>query len=226
MKVSLIAFDDFTDIDLFLPWDLFSRLDRRHCSVRILGEAEGHTSTGGLRVPVHGPLREARESDVVLFASGRGTRRKLADRAFLGSFDLEPSRQLIGSQCSGALILARLGLLRDAPATTHRNAQQELRALGVTVVDAPLVVNGNVATAGGCLAAQYLVGWVLERTLGTAARRSILASVAPVGEEEEQEARIAKVLREALRAAEDCRRSRVGEGDLGTRGIRSESSSR
>lgn len=26
MKISIVAFDDFTDLDLFILWDLFSRV--------------------------------------------------------------------------------------------------------------------------------------------------------------------------------------------------------
>jgi transcriptional regulator GlxA family with amidase domain len=36
----------------------------------------------------------------------------------MGKLGLEPSRQIIGAQCSGALVLAKLGLLADVPACT------------------------------------------------------------------------------------------------------------
>ena len=139
-------------------------------------------------------LRDGERVNAVLFASGKGTRRKIHDHEFLDSFRLDPTRQLIGSQCSGALILARLGLLQGIPATTHRAVQQELRETGVTVVSAPFVAVGNVATAGGCLSSQYLVGWVLERALGTQVRKTVLASLAPVGQEAEYEERVTAAL--------------------------------
>lgn len=122
MRISLVAFDDFTDIDLFLMWDLLNRVRQPDWNVSIVGEKEFHLSSNGLQVSTHGPLAEANRSDVVLFASGKGTRRKMVDPGFLGSFRLDATRRLIGSQCSGALLLARLGFLdgdsRDDP--SHR----------------------------------------------------------------------------------------------------------
>ncbi|MBS0351974.1 MAG: DJ-1/PfpI family protein [Proteobacteria bacterium] len=68
-----------------------------------------------------------------------------------------PAKQIIGSICSGALILAKLGLLKNNSATTHPRAKPDLQPLEVNVIDKPLVCNGNIATAGGCLSAQYIV---------------------------------------------------------------------
>jgi hypothetical protein len=52
----------------------------------------------------------------------------------------------------------------------------------VEVVERPFVSEGNIATAAGCLAVQYLVGWVIERAVGPEARADVLLSVQPVGE--------------------------------------------
>ena len=84
--------------------------------------------------------------------------------------------------CSGALILAALGLLEGKSATTYPTAKGMLEGFGVEVVERPFVAEGNVATAAGCLAVQYLVGWVIERTVGPEARADVLRSVQPVGE--------------------------------------------
>ncbi|MGH7820161.1 MAG: DJ-1/PfpI family protein, partial [Candidatus Binatia bacterium] len=180
----------FTDIDLFLMWDVLKRLHRTDWKVLIVGDRASHVSTNGITVATHGALSEANDADVVLFGSGKGTRRKIRDDRFLQAFRLDPARQLVASQCSGALILARLGLLDGIPATTHLSVQSELREFGVRVVDAPLVAVGNMATAGGCLSGLYLAAWVLERTLGKEVRRAMTALVAPVGEESAQAQRI------------------------------------
>ncbi len=96
-----------------------------------------------------------------------------------------PGRQMIGSMCSGALELAALGLLDGAEAMTYPTATTELEAFGVTVVEEPFVANGNGATAAGCLAAQHLVGWVVERLLAATSccgrfSRSAAASSRPM----------------------------------------------
>ena len=52
------------------------------------------------------------------------------------------------------------------------------------MLDQPFVAKGNVATAGGCLASQYLAAWVIARLEGVEAARSAIHYVAPVGEKE------------------------------------------
>ena len=182
MQASIIAFDDFTDIDVFFVWDLLNRVKDPAWKVRILGEKAHHVSTTGIVVPMHGHISESAGSDVVLFSSGLGTRRKRVDADFLSQFQLDPSRQLIGSMCSGSLLLAALGLLDGKSATTYPTSRELLESTGVRVVEKPFVREGNVATAAGCLAAQYLAGWVIEEKFGREKREEVLRSIQPVGE--------------------------------------------
>jgi transcriptional regulator GlxA family with amidase domain len=182
MNVSIIAFDDFTDIDVFFMWDLLNRVKVKDWRVQILGEAAHHTSVTGLVIPMHGHIEAANNSDVVLFASGQGTRKKIKDEKFLSTFKLNPEKQLIGSMCSGALILAALGLLEGKQATTYPTAKKVLEGYGVEVIEKPFVLEGNIATAAGCLAAQYLAGWVIETCISAEMKATVLRSVMPVGE--------------------------------------------
>jgi transcriptional regulator GlxA family with amidase domain len=182
MEASIIAFDDFTDIDVFFLWDLLNRVQEPGWRVRILGESAKHTSSTGIEIPMHGHISESTGCDVVLFSSGMGTRRKRTDPAFLSEFHLDPERQLIGSMCSGALLLAALGLLDGKSATTYPTARDLLASTGVRVVERPFVREGNIATAAGCLAAQYLAGWIIEEKFGAAKREEVLRSIMPVGE--------------------------------------------
>jgi transcriptional regulator GlxA family with amidase domain len=182
MEAAIITFDDFTDIDVFFMWDLLNRVGDPNSRVRILGESEKHVSTTGVEIRTHGHISETSGCDVVLFSSGMGTRRKRTDAEFLSAFRLDPERQLIGSMCSGALLLAALGLLEGKSATTYPTVRALLESTGVRVVEQPFVREGNIATAAGCLAAQYLAGWVIEEKFGAAKRDDVLRSIQPVGE--------------------------------------------
>jgi len=55
----------------------------------------------------------------------------------------------------------------------------------VDVVPRAFAAHGNVATAGGCLASQYLVAWLIARLKGLDAAREVLHYFAPVGEKQE-----------------------------------------
>ncbi|PTT02618.1 hypothetical protein [Pseudomonas sp. HMWF006] len=63
-------------------------------------------------------------------------------------------------------------------------AQVSLEEAGVAVLNQPFVANGNVATAGGCLASQYLAAWFIARLAGVDAACDALRYVVPVGEQE------------------------------------------
>lgn len=181
-QLALITFEQFTDIDLFLMWDILGR-NRDDWQVRILGKQSELRSSNGLLIHTHGRLEEANHADVVLFASGKeGVPAAISDATFMGAFQLDPGRQLIGSICAGAFILARLGLLPERRATTHPDARAALHAEGVELDDRPFTSSGNVATAGGCLAALYLVGWVVERLFGTQKMLEALRPVLPAGQ--------------------------------------------
>jgi transcriptional regulator GlxA family with amidase domain len=181
--VTIVAFDKFTDIDVFLAWDLFNRvrLRAKDWTIKIVGTAAKHVSVAGIHLDMHGTIETCNDADVVFFASGPGTRKLIRDPEYLGRFNLDPQKQIICSMCSGSLILAALGILNGISATTYPTALEELRSFGVETEDKSLVVHGNIATAAGCLAALDLVSFVLDKTVGQSVREEVIASVQPVG---------------------------------------------
>jgi transcriptional regulator GlxA family with amidase domain len=183
MRVSIVTFDDFTDLDLFILWDLLKRVEAPGWQVKLLGDAPSHVSSTGVEIKMHGRLAEANASDAVLFCSGRGTRAKMREPSFLEAFRLDADRQLLGAIDSGALLLGALGFLRGRRATTYPSAELKsaLEGMGASVVWDSFVREGNVATAAQCLAGQYLAGWVIETLAGVEQRDRALASVAPLG---------------------------------------------
>ncbi|GHJ47282.1 hypothetical protein Cs7R123_46240 [Catellatospora sp. TT07R-123] len=88
------------------------------------------TSMNGVEVTGQRPLEFVTEADAVLIGSGVRTRDVIADDRLLSLLPLDPSRQLIGSQCSGALVLARLGLLGTMPACTDLTSRPYVEAYG------------------------------------------------------------------------------------------------
>lgn len=184
MKISIVTFDDFTDLDLFILWDLLNRVERPDWGVKLLGDKESHVSSTGIEIKMHGRLDEADASDAVIFCSGRGTRKKMSDESFLSSFSLDEGRQLIGAIDSGALLLGALGLLKGKRATSYPSPEIKgaLEATGAVVTWETFVRDGNVATAARCLAGRYLAGWVIESLAGSEESAKALASVAPLDE--------------------------------------------
>lgn len=179
----IVAWEKFTDIDVYLAWDLLNRIRLRdkEWKVKMVGTEPIHSSLFGINQQMHGNIDECKYADVVLFTSGQTTRRLIKDKAYLDRFQLNPDKQIIASMCSGALLLAALGLLDGLTATTYPTAVKDLQTFGIEVEEKPLVTHGNIATAAGCLAAIDLVGWIAGKTHGTELMEEVVASVQPVG---------------------------------------------
>ncbi|WP_053083681.1 type 1 glutamine amidotransferase family protein [Rubeoparvulum massiliense] len=152
MQISLVIFDDFTDLDLFLPWDLLNRVawesvgGLKDWQVDIIGTKESHVSMSGLHVPTTGRLDNIIDSDVVILTSGSGVNQLIQDQEYLNRIKLDPQRQLIGA----------------------------------IPVRESFVVNQNIATAASCFAAQELVSWIIREKVGQAMVDKVMNSVKPV----------------------------------------------
>jgi transcriptional regulator GlxA family with amidase domain len=183
MRIAILTFDGFNEIDSFVAAYMINRIGRPGWKAEITSPSPMVESGRGVRVSAQQPLEFAREADAVLVGSGKLTPGLAEDPELLASLQLDPRRQLIGSQCSGALLLARLGVLGTRPACTDHQTRPLVEAAGVHVLEQPFFASGNVATAGGCLASHYLATWFIWRLAGRAAAEEALLYVAPVGEE-------------------------------------------
>jgi len=177
MRVALVAFDDFTDLDLFLAWDLLKRVPA--LDVRLVAPTRTIRSSTGIAIEVHGGLDEIAGADGVYVTSGKGSRALVRDADAMARLAIDPTRQVVAAVDSGALVVAALGLLRGKRATTYPSPDlhEALARLGVERVDEALVVEGNVATAAQCLAGVDLVAWLITRLVGADAARRAVASV-------------------------------------------------
>ncbi|MGZ5185631.1 MAG: DJ-1/PfpI family protein [Caldimonas sp.] len=206
MRVAIVTFDGFNEIDSFVALGLLNGLAAKGWKAEIASPAASVTSMNGVTIQAQQPLEFANEADAVLFGSGIYTRAiaEAAGRkgAALDRLQLDPVRQTIGAQCSGSLLLARLGLLADMPACTDLTTRPWLMEAGVRVEDAPFHARGPIATAGGCLAAQYLAAWLMVRGAGWTAAAQALRQAAPVGEKDVYVTRLLDVVRPFVPASD------------------------
>lgn len=185
MRIAIVTFDGFNELDSFIASALFNRLRDRGWRAEITCPSEQVVSMNGVQVQAQQQLEFAREADVVLFGSGIKTREVADDAHTLERLQLDPRRQLIGAQCSGALLMARLGLLQGLPACTDLASKPWVIEAGVEVLNQPFFARGNLATAGGCLSSSYLAAWAIARLAGEQAAAEVLHYVAPVGEKDD-----------------------------------------
>ena len=182
MQIVVLTFDGFNELDSLVAGAILNRLKSKGWAAHITSPSEEVTSMNGLTVRRQKPLEFATQADAVLIGSGIRTREIATDADLLHRLKLDPSRQLIGAQCSGTLLLAKLGFVGNLPACTDLTTKPWVIEAGVKVIDAPFVAHGNVATAGGCLASQYLATWMIARGASLRDAEDAIHYVAPVGE--------------------------------------------
>ena len=182
MQIAILTFDGFNELDSFIAASILNRMRKHGWAAHIVSPTERVVSMNGVAVERQKPLEFAAEADAVLIGSGVRTRDIAADAALLSRIRLDPTRQLVAAQCSGTLLLAKLGLIGDLPACTDLTTRPWVVEAGVEVLDAPFVAHGNVATAGGCLASQYLATWMIARGASVRDAEEAMHYVAPVGE--------------------------------------------
>lgn len=185
MQIAILTFDGFNELDSFIVAGILNRMRPKGWKAFITCPSDVVTSMNGVTVHAEQPLEFASTADAVIIGSGIKTREIAQDAGLLGRIQLDPARQLIGAQCSGTLLLAKLGLLGAVPACTDLTTKPWVIEAGVDVLDQPFSADGNIATAGGCLASQYLATWILLRAGSYEDAEAALHYVAPVGQKEE-----------------------------------------
>lgn len=185
MHIAILTFQGFNELDSLVALGVLNRIKKPGWRVTLCCPEATVTSMNGVVVHAQSGLQEVAQAGAVIVGSGIKTREIANDAAILGQLRLDPARQLIGAQCSGTLLLAKLGLLGHVPACTDLTTKPWVQEAGVEVLNQPFFAAGNVATAGGCLSAPYLAAWVIARSEGVLAARAALHYVAPVGEKDE-----------------------------------------
>jgi transcriptional regulator GlxA family with amidase domain len=165
MKIAVVTLDAFNELDSFISAGILNRLKSKGWKAYITSPTATVTSMNGIAVQAEKDITFASEADAVLIGSGSRTRELVNDAGLLGRIRLDPTRQLIGAQCSGTLVLAKLGLLGGRPACTDVATKPWVLEAGVRVLDQPFYADGNIATAGG------VPGTAIPRGVAAASRR-------------------------------------------------------
>ena len=184
MNVAVFIFDDVEVLDFAGPFEVFSRTrtvpgaeSRRtdesapFATFTVARTGDKVSAIGGLDVVPRYSWADAPSIDILVVPGGFGTRALLHDEktlAWLGETAAR-SRQ-VTSVCTGALLLAKLGLLRDKRATTHWAALDLLASIDSTihVQRNRRVVHDGIFTSAGVSAGIDMSFAVVEQLCGRA----------------------------------------------------------
>jgi transcriptional regulator GlxA family with amidase domain len=177
LDAAVVIFPAFDDLDAFGPFEVLAnaRLGGADIAVRLvtLHPAQTVPTSHGATVVPHGALDGESAPDLLLVPGGgwndsaqTGARAEARGELPAAIARLHAGGTTIASVCTGAGILAAAGLLDGREASTHHRAREELRERGVEIVDARVVDDGDVLSAGGVTAGIDLALWLVERSFG------------------------------------------------------------
>jgi transcriptional regulator GlxA family with amidase domain len=183
-SVGIFIFDDVEVLDFAGPYEVFSRTrtvagaesrkTEDSAPFRVFTVARTRdvvTAIGGLRVIPDYSWSDAPAIDLLVIPGGFGTRRLLEDPPALDWIrSVAPHAAHVTSVCTGALLLARAGLLQGRRATTHWAAHDLLSSLDASIeVDRQArVVRDGVVTSAGVSAGIDMAFAVVEELCGRA----------------------------------------------------------
>ena len=173
--LAILIFDDVEVLDFCGPFEVFSVANRftdpPAFSVLTVAEQAGAIlSRGGLGVNPHHRLSDCPQPNILLVPGGQGTRKEMHNPMLIDWIRRTSEKaELVLSVCTGALLLAKAGLLDGLEATTHHGAIDLLRqtAPNTTVhADRRFVDNGRVVCSAGIAAGIDMSLHVVGRLLG------------------------------------------------------------
>ncbi len=180
--VGILIFDDVEVLDFAGPFEVFSRTriiagadSRRNDdsapfdTFTVARTRDAVTAIGGLTVVPHYGWSDAPPIDILVVPGGFGTRALLHDDAMLSWIRETAGRaRQVASVCTGALLLAKIGLLQGRRATTHWAALDLLAAIDPTihVQRTRRVVHDGIFTSTGVSAGIDMSFAVVEQLCG------------------------------------------------------------
>jgi len=181
-RVGILVFDGVAALDLAGPFEVFSRVrlepgvESRQSEasapfdVFTVGKTKDPvTATGGLVLLPSWSFADAPAIDLLLVPGGFGTRPLLQDAETIDWIRSAAARaRRTASVCTGALLLARAGLLDGRRATTHWGSFGLLASLGkgVRVDREARFVDDGVLTSAGVASGMDLAFHVVETLFG------------------------------------------------------------
>ncbi|MEV6978538.1 DJ-1/PfpI family protein [Kitasatospora sp. NPDC093806] len=157
-RIALILFPNVGELDAIGPWEVLSHWTSRYPEDgwdlhSVSRDGAPTPCAKGLTIVPQYARDAAPTADVILHPGGQGTRPLLADEDHLDWVRrLSKEATLTTSVCTGALVLAKAGLLRGRPVTTHRTSLDLLAELEPTArVDreARFIDDGDLVTSAG-----------------------------------------------------------------------------
>lgn len=175
IKVGIFIFNDVEVLDFAGPFEVFSLASKNNNSVfevfTISENKEIIKARNGLQVKPNLSFNDNYEIDILIIPGGYGAEEFEIKKQKTLNWIIEQSKKvdILASVCTGALLLAECGILKNKKATTH---WMDLNRLESNYPDVNVIKNvkyvdeGNILTSGGISAGINMSFYIIQRLFG------------------------------------------------------------
>ena len=165
INVAILIFNEVEVLDFSGPYEVFSRTrtikgsdSRKNTDsapfnpFTIAMDKNLIVATGGLKVIPDYSLDNSPKIDILVIPGGYGTRPLLNNENLLNwIIKISKEVNIVSSICTGALLLAKSGLLDGKRATTHWDAIEALKSISnsINVITNRRIVDDGIITSAG-----------------------------------------------------------------------------
>ena len=177
LSVGSLIFECMDQIDLTGPFEVLSRMP--NSTIQIVGrELAPVRDMLGLRLSPDVSIAEAEHFDVLVVPGGYGQQALMHDEEVLELIRSHVhNEKLVFSVCTGALLCGAAGVLAGRQVTTHWSARHLMPHYGADLVDARVVVDGNIISAAGVTAGLDAALVLVSLLRGDAAAQEIQLAI-------------------------------------------------
>lgn len=149
LTIAILLYDKMTALDAVGPYEVLSRLP--NATVKLVGETAGLKTADSKMLTLRADysIDEVPRPNVLLIPGGDPRDVMNNPKALDWVRAAHRTSRFTASVCTGAMILAAAGLLRNQKATTHWATADLLPKFGATYVAERWVQNGKIITAAG-----------------------------------------------------------------------------
>ncbi len=186
-NVAILVFDDVEILDFAGPYEVFNVASQTTTPpafyVYNVGLVHGPViGRGRFTVTPAYTIDDCPQPDVLIVPGGYGTRPLMKHERLLAWLLAQSTKvEWLLSVCTGALLLAKAGLLKNGEATTHHTAFQELKELSPTTIiveDKRFVqTSARIMTSGGISAGIDLSLHMIEKLVDLETRVAVVSEM-------------------------------------------------
>ena len=175
-KVAILIFDEVEVLDFCGPFEVFSVAGQQESldlfNVYTIAATSGPIlARNKLSINPSFSLDNCPKPDILVVPGGYGTRKEMHNTELVNWIgECSKNAELVLSVCTGALFLAKAGLLEGLQATTHHSALEILKkaAPNTKVVEERFVDNGKIILSAGISAGIDMSFYVVQKLFGRA----------------------------------------------------------